>query len=108
MTRWLTTCIDPLCDQLSEEINRKRYGFSEWKDGTYLQIDTSAILHFDLFGNAANIEKLIGSAAFCVNDVLDAAGMPKINEPWANQHFVTKNFETLDGAMRRIDGKGGE
>ena len=67
MTRWLTTCIDPLCDQLSEEINRKRYGFSEWKDGTYLQIDTSAILHFDLFGNAANIEKLIGSAAFCGN-----------------------------------------
>lgn len=60
------------------------------------------------FGNAANIEKLIGSAAFCVNDVLDAAGMPKINEPWANQHFVTKNFETLDGAMHRIDGKGGE
>ena len=108
MTRWLTTCIDPLCDQLSEEINRKRYGFSEWKEGTYLQIDTSAILHFDLFGNAANIEKLIGSAAFCVNDVLDAAGMPKINEPWANQHFVTKNFETLDGAMHRVDGKGGE
>lgn len=106
--RWLTTCIDPLCDQLSEEINRKRYGFREWKEGTYLQIDTSAILHFDLFGNAANIEKLIGSAAFCVNDVLDAAGMPKINEPWANQHFVTKNFETLDGAMHRIDGKGGE
>lgn len=108
MTRWLTTCIDPLCDQLSEEINRKRYGFQEWKKGTYLQIDTSAILHFDLFGNAANIEKLIGSAAFCINDVLQAAGMPKINEPWANQHFVTKNFETLDGAMRRIDGKGGE
>lgn len=108
MTRWLTTCIDPLCDQLSEEINRKRYGFQEWKEGTYLQIDTSAILHFDLFGNAANIEKLIGSAAFCINDVLQAAGMPKINEPWANQHFVTKNFETLDGAMRRIDGKGGE
>lgn len=108
MTRWLTTCIDPLCDQLSEEINRKRYGFREWRAGTYLQIDTSAILHFDLFGNAANIEKLIGSAAFCVNDVLDAAGMPKINEPWANQHFVTKNFETLDGAMHRIDGKGGE
>ena len=58
-----------------------------------MQIDTSAILHFDLFGNAANIEKLIGSAAFCVNDVLDAAGMPKINEPWANQHFVTKTLK---------------
>ena len=107
MTRWLTTCIDPLCDQLSEEINRKRYGFREWREGTYLQIDTSAILHFDLFGNAANVEKLIGSGAFCINDVLEAAGLPKIHEPWASQHFVTKNFETMDGAMHRPDGEGG-
>lgn len=108
MTRWLTTCIDPLCDQISEEVNRKRYGFQEWKDGNYMQIDTSSIMHFDLFGNAANIEKLVGSAAFSINDVIQAAGMPKINEDWADQHFVTKNFETMDGAMRTIDGKGGE
>ena len=73
-----------------------------------MQIDTSAIMHFDLFGNAANIEKLVGSAAFSINDVIQAAGMPKINEDWADQHFVTKNFETMDGAMRAIDGKGGE
>ncbi len=108
MSRWLTTCIDPLCDQIAEEIIRKRYGFQEWQSGTYIRIDTSAILHFDLFGNAANIEKLIGSGAFSVNDVLKAAGQTEIMEPWADQHFVTKNFETMDGAMKRIDGEGGE
>src|SRR5699024_8447667 len=70
MTRWLTTCIDPLCDQLQEEINRKRYGKEAYLRGDYLQIDTSTIIHFDMFQNAGNVEKLIGSGAFSINDVL--------------------------------------
>ena len=32
-TRFLTNCIDPLADQLQEEINRKRYGYDGWKQG---------------------------------------------------------------------------
>lgn len=40
MQRWLTTCIDPLCDQIQEEIIRKRYGFEEWKQGNFIRIDT--------------------------------------------------------------------
>lgn len=98
MGRWLTTCIDPLCDQIQEEIVRKRYGFSEWEKGDFLRIDTSAILHFDLFGNAAAVEKLIGSGAFSINDVRRAAGASEIPEDWADRHFVTKNFETVASA----------
>ena len=106
MTRWLTTCIDPLCEQISEESNRKRFGFWEWKKGNYMRIDTSAIMHFDLFGNAANIEKLIGSGAFSVNDVRRASGQTEILEDWAEQHFVTKNFERMNGAMNHMEGGG--
>lgn len=108
MARWMTTCIDPLCNQLEEEGIRKRYGYEEWKNGDYMHIDTSAIMHFDLFGNAPNIEKLIGSGAFSVNAVLKAAGQTAIDEPWADQHFVTKNFETINNAMNRMEGEGGE
>ena len=109
MTRWLTTCIDPLCDQLQEEIIRKRYGRDLWQQKTYLHIDTSTITHFDLFANAANVEKLIGSGAYSINDVLAAAGMPKINEPWADLHWLTLNIGTMEAAARAINngGKGG-
>lgn len=105
-SRWLTTCIDPLCDQLQEEIIRKRYGYEEWKKGNFLRIDTSAILHFDLFGNAASIEKLIGSGAFTINDVRKAAGQSEIDESWANEFFITKNFSTIEEMLQA--GKGGE
>ena len=98
MNRWLTTCIDPLCDLLQEEITRKRYGFEKWKRGNYLRIDTTTIIHFDMFANAANIEKLIGSGAYSINDVRAAAGQDEIDEDWAKKHFLTLNISTIENA----------
>lgn len=110
VTRWLTTGIDPLCDQLEEEVNRKRYGRELWKKDTYMHVDTSTITHFDLFANAANIEKLIGSGAYSINDVLVAAGMSEINESWADLHWLTLNIGTMEAAARAINNgrKGGK
>lgn len=97
--RFLSNCIDPLADQLSEEINRKRYGYEAWKRGDFLRVDTSAIEHFNLFDNAESVEKLIGSG-YSYNDVQRAAGGHEINEPWANQHFLTKNFAKAEELLK--------
>lgn len=106
--RFLTYVIDPICDQLQEEINRKLYGYDRWRAGEYLQVDTSSIIHFDLFANAANVEKLVGSGAFNINDIRRAAGQAAIDEPWANMFFMTKNIATMDEATRPMTGQGGE
>lgn len=110
MNRTLTTCIDPLCDQIQEELNRKRYGFEEWQKGNYVQIDTTTIQHFDMFANAANVEKLIGSGAFSINDVLAAAGLPEIDAPWARKHWLTRNIGLIEAAAIAADngGEGGK
>ena len=107
-TRFLTNCIDPLADQLQEEINRKRYGYEGWARGDYLRVDTSSIIHFDLFANAANVEKLVGSGAYTINDVRRAANQAIINEPWANEHFMTLNISTMSEATRQLRAKEGE
>ena len=100
----LTFCIDPLCDMLQEEINRKRNGYEGFIRGTYLKIDTSTIKHIDLFDVATAIDKLIGSGAFCINDIRKAAGQEPINEDWANQHWMTKNYETVQNALISLEG----
>lgn len=100
--RFLTNCIDPLCDQLQEEIIRKRYGYDEWAKGTFIRVDSSSIIHFDLFENAANVEKLVGSGAFSINDVLKAANQATINADWANAHFLTLNITTMKEAARQL------
>lgn len=105
--RFLTGCIDPICDQLQEEINRKRYGYDRMRAGDYLRVDTSSIRHFDMFANAANVEKLVGSVAFTVNDILRAAGLPTIPEPWADEHFLTKNIAPLSESVASVSGAEG-
>ena len=107
-SRFLTNCIDPLCDQLQEEITRKRYGYAAWQAGNFVRVDSASILHFDLFSNAANVEKLVGSAAFSINAILRAANQPTLDEPWADAHFLTKNISTMDDVARQLGMQKGE
>ena len=104
--RFLSYCIDPLCDQLQEEIVRKRYGYDEWRRGNTLRVDSSSILHFDLFANAANIEKIIGSGTFKINDVRRAANQAPIDAPWANESYMTLNIARTDQATRTLSTEG--
>ena len=106
--RFLTNCIDPLADQLQEEINRKRYGYEGWKKGNYMRVDTSSIIHFDMFANAANVEKLVGSGAYTINDVRRAANQAPINEPWADESFMTLNISPMSESARKLGKEGSE
>lgn len=100
--RFLTYVIDPICDQLQEEINRKFYGYDRWRTGEYVWVDSSSIIHFDLFANAANVEKLVGSGVFCINDIRRAAGQAIINEPWAWRFWLTKNIAAIKAAAQGL------
>ena len=106
--RWLTTGIDPLAEQIAEELNRKRYGLRAWKRGSYIHINTSTLIHFDMFANAANIEKLVGSGAYSINDILVAAGQARISKKWADAHYLTKNIAAMDEAVNDISAMGEE
>lgn len=91
-SQFLTYCIDPICRQIENEINRKCYSFAEFAEGTRVTCDSSTIMHFDIFGTASAVEKAVGSGAFTINDVRRAAGQPTINEDWADQSYMTKNL----------------
>lgn len=106
-SRFLTQCIDPICDQLQEEITRKRFGYDGWIQGNFVRVDSSAILHFDLFANAGNVEKLVGSGAFSINDVLRAANQAPIAETWANEHFLTLNIAKIQEAAQQMGAQKG-
>ena len=108
MDQILTFCIDPLTDLIAEEINRKRYGYQEFSKGNYIQIDTKAVKHVDLLSVAQSVDKLIASGVFTINDILDVVGNPRINEEWADQHFMTKNYETVAELLKPIDNRQSE
>ncbi len=105
--RLLTFCLDPLTDMIGEEVTRKQYGFNQYKQGNYLRIDTKTVKHIDLLSISSSIDKLISSSVFNVNDIRRAVDEPEIDEPWANQHYITKNYATVEEFLKEMI-KGGE
>lgn len=101
--RFLTYCVDPILDQLTEEINRKRYGREQLQEGSRMFIDSSSIMHLDVFAQAGNIEKLVGSGVMSINDICRTMGLPPIGEAWADEHYMTLNIGRASEQTRAME-----
>lgn len=99
----LTFVIDPLAKMLQQEINRKRNGYRGFKNGDYMKIETLAVKHIDIFDIATPVDKLISSGAFTINNILEVLGKPLIDEDWANQHFMTKNYSKIQDLLAGLN-----
>lgn len=108
---YLSICIDPLADMISEEITRKNYSYDEWKDGNFVIVDTSCINHVDILEVANGIYNAIGSGAVNIDDVRNRLGWLPLNTDFSKQYFLSKNFVPaemmLDVASEELL-KGGE
>ena len=93
---FMTATVKPLVESIELEINRKLYGQSLERSGTYIRADLSRVKYENLFELAGPIDKLISSGAFCINDIRVQLGMKIIDKPWAWQHWMTKNYDTVD------------
>ena len=94
--------VNPIAKIIKNEINRKYYRKENVLAGTFLKIDTSKIANVNLttLSNAADI--LFRTGVNTINDNLELLGREPINEEWANEHYVTKNYQSI------VDLKGGE
>ena len=84
--------------------NQPRSGYAGFTNGTYVKIDTRAVKHVDLLSVSTAIDKLIGSGAFCVNDIRELVGEQPIDEEWANSHWITRNYMPFKEALQLGEG----
>jgi HK97 family phage portal protein len=110
--QYFTFCLDPLAEQLEDEINRKRCGYSVnnggsssmWT-GTYVVVDTQTVQHVDILNSGTAIDKLISTGCYCVNDIRARLGEPLINEDWAWKHWMTKNYSDIADTSSALGGE---
>ena len=88
----------------SDEMNRKLFTKGQILKGTYVKFDTKAIKHIDLLDVATAIDKLISSGFTCINDLREICGFDRIDESWAEQFFMTKNYSTVKDLMKALKG----
>ena len=93
---FLTFCIDPIVDLIQTEINRKRYGKSNFFKGSYVYIDITNIKHMDIFSIAEKIDKLISCGMYSIDDLKKKLKDTVLNTEWSNKHWITKNYQGIN------------
>ena len=93
---FLTFCVDPLCEMLQTEINRKRYGKYQVQRGCYVRINTTTIMHVDVFEIAEKIDKLISSGMYCIDDLRKKLGETELDTKESKTYWITKNYTSIE------------
>ena len=92
---FLTFCVDPLCDLIQTEINRKYYGKEAYINGYKLMIDTTCVKHIDVFSTADKADKLISAGLYNIDDLREKLGDVPLNTWWSRMHWMTKNYADI-------------
>ena len=104
---FLTFCVDPIAVMISDELTRKVMGYWEWKQGDRIIVDTSRVKHIDIFDVAPNVEKLISTGTFTIDDVRLKLGEQPLGTDFSKAFYLTKNFTPAE-EMRENTDKGKE
>lgn len=107
MSQFLTFCVNPPSKAISKELTAKTVEYADWLKESSVAVDTTRIAHIDIFAISDQIGKLIGSG-YSVNETRKMTGTPKVDDPVADKHFITKNYAPIEEVMRQLTEGGGE
>jgi hypothetical protein len=54
-------------------------------------------MHTDVFDVAESADKLIASGMYCIDELRRKLGDQELGTEEAQKHWITKNYETLEG-----------
>ena len=97
--------LNPVAETFADEINRKAYKRENYINRSYMQIDTSLIKLIDLTELANSLDKLFAIGGVTVNEVLELLGKNPINESWADERWITKNYQKASVAATAEGGE---
>lgn len=103
VSNFLTFCINPISELITDEINRKWYGKKLYLQRTYCNLDTTRIKAVDIKDIANALDVLLRTGSYTINDCLRVLGMEPITEEIGDTRFMTKNYASIEEIL-----KGGE
>ncbi len=63
--------------------------------------------YFDILESSTSMDKLF-SNGYSHNEINEFIGLPRIDEEWADEHYITKNYQNAEVALEGGDGDGNE
>ena len=93
---FITFAVDPYYKLIEDGLNVALVGRKSFIDGEIIKYNKNSIQYRDILESANGIDKLTADG-FSRNEINELLGLPKINELWADQHHITKNYDTVGG-----------
>lgn len=93
---FITMGVDLYFELLEDGFNAMLVGKEDFLKGEYVKFNRLNINHKDLIDKASGWDKLI-SNGFSFNQLCKFLGLPTINEKWADEHYITKNYANVKG-----------
>lgn len=93
---FITFAVEPYFELLEDGFNLSLVGKESYLKGEYVEFNKHNITHRDILDSATGIDKLT-SSRFSRNEINELLGLPLIDEDWANEHYITKNYANVKG-----------
>lgn len=93
---FITFAVDPYFELIEDGFNSGLVGKESYKKGEYIKINRQNITHRDVLEAGTGIDKLTANR-FSRNELNEFLGLPQIDEDWANEHSLTKNYANVEG-----------
>ncbi|PFP72634.1 phage portal protein [Bacillus cereus] len=111
LDNFILFAVRPIGEMIVNEYNKKMFTRDEYLKKTYVKFSMDNFKLFDLTKFANSVDKLFAVGGMSINDVLERLGKEQINEEWADERYVTKNYErarisgTMEGGENDGNGK---
>lgn len=88
---FFTQCIKPYLRLLEQALNSRIIKKSDYLAGSLIKANMNSIKYHNIIDNATNVDKLYADG-FSHNDIRYFMDLVEIDEEWANEHRITKNY----------------
>jgi len=96
---FITFAVAPYFKLLEDGFNILLVGKKDYLKGEYVGFNKFNITHKDVLDSANGIDKLTGDG-FSRNEINELLGLPRIDEAWADEHNITKNYGNVKGGAK--------
>lgn len=99
---FITFGVLPHLQIFEDGLNSKIIKKADYLEGECIRVNRFNMLHKDILDGANSMDKLF-SNGFSRNEINDIVGLPTIDEKWADEHHITKNYENIKQTLEGGD-----
>lgn len=93
---FITFAVDLYFELIEDGLNITLVGKKDYLKGEYVKFNRTNIIHKDVLDCGTGIDKLTANR-FSRNEINKLLKLPNIDEAWADEHALTKNYENTKG-----------